>query len=257
MQRWAGTVGVGFKNVEVFRAVDKRNATARQLVDQGVIEYATYRHLLEGRKRHYELSSIAEVGTYLSHLGTCDETRGVLVAEDDAVPQPMLGTRLMQALLLPDADVVVFGPAYVGDLKTAGWPSVVLWNEQRSNATAQDSGESFERLHLHPEHGFSDRTFWGLHTVLYTHRGCQRLRAQLLDRPISMQIDHTIGFLSALGMLQVYIETGQPSSHAEALSKTAQARLRDAKANRTNSTISGLAVFADLANRFQCELCNK
>ena len=187
---------------------DLEHFTAAQLEHKGIITGLARLTLMDGQRRSYELPGVGAVGDFLSHLQTCDPDRDVLVVEEDAIPQSFLTSQLPAALALTKdtpthdgADIVIFAPISL-------YQGMDPWVKPDQPA---GSVPGFEPL--------GNRGFFGTQGVLYTARGCRRLR-RLLGPPIYMQIDGAISYATqtanmidvpANHSLNVWVEVGSQS----------------------------------------------
>jgi hypothetical protein len=197
---------VGFRNVEPFIGFDTQGSDADSMLKDGLITYSAWSALVRGKRSYYEFGGVGAVGCARSHLAACSETEDVIVAEDDAVPRDFLAQQVAAVLATRDPydgeppDLTIFGPLVIHNSSRV-YPLFpdTPW-EELSEITAAPT--------LEPLNG---RAWWGMHTLLWTARGCRRVRALLGGKPSDVQIDDELSMMASLlgkGALNVYLQTG-------------------------------------------------
>lgn len=165
-------------------AVDFRNVTTDTLVAAKIITHSAAHTIRSGRRWHHEMSSKGAAG--LPHAVRLalmeDPTAPLLLLEDDCVLVDK--KRLFDAVASVvrherDVDVAVFG---------------LLRKMQRGGEPVPFMETGW--VHLKDK-------FWGMHCVLYTPSGRQKLAAILEEQALDMQIDSLIGSLAQTGELRV------------------------------------------------------
>ena len=192
---------MGFKAVGWVHATDLRNASALRLLNDDVISLNAYVSLTSGKKRWHEIGSLGAVGNFLSHLRACSTENPTLVLEADARLGDTLLPKLAEALRTRNLDTVQFGPHSIFDTSPDQTPI------DQSPDDAAEQGSWLQPL--------GDRSALGTHGILYTPRGCARVRKELGNKPIDVQYDDAIGFLArTLKRLDAFIET-EPRQQTE------------------------------------------
>lgn len=192
---------VGFKSVGWVQATDLRNSSALQLLEAHVISLNAYVSMTSGKKRWHEVGSLGAVGCYLSHLRACSTYYPTLVLEADARIGATLLPKLAEALRIRNLDTLQFGPHSIFDTS----PGRTANDQPPDAARAQSSW-------LQP---LGDRSALGTHGVLYTPRGCARVRRELGGKPVDVQYDDALGFLArTLKRLDAFVEAEPPRTNS-------------------------------------------
>ena len=161
-----------------FVAVDRRKSKIDDVKD--IVSDNALLTLKRGRKWHHELSSLGAVGLYESHRKILEQEKGaVLIFEEDAV----IDTSFVRALLnlsmqMDKFDVLIFGPL-------------------KANNTR-------ESLHIKDFCTITDE-FWGLHAVLYSAKGRERV-SNMLKGPIDVQLDAKLSRLAIFYDLRLFVQ---------------------------------------------------
>ena len=172
---------VGFQ-----QGIDVRTADADRLMSAGLVAPSARVSMLRGRRWHHEVGTAGAVGVARANRLAFleDTTSALLLLEEDCVVQN--ADRLVAAVHaflrhVDDFDMVVFG----------------MMDRSKGRANSRT------RREWYPE-GFFDVAgpFWLLHCVLYSPSG-RRKAAELLDDPLSMQIDSVYASFAAVGRLRI------------------------------------------------------
>lgn len=171
-------------DVGVQTGIDVRGSSISSLVFSDLITHSVAHTLEHGRRWHHEVPTNGAVGlAQANRLAVEDDvTQPLLLLEEDCVisDEKKLKREIKQLLRHSDKfDLATFGSLYRGDktgIRDARWLP-----------------DGFKVV--------SDM-FWLMHCVLYTPSGRRRV-AQLLRRPLDMQIDSLYGVEAKLGHLTV------------------------------------------------------
>lgn len=194
-------------DVALQSAVNVRASAPRDMARVGLIGHAVYHTLEHPRRWDHEVPTSGAVGLAQAvrlALET-DAARPLLLLEADCVIRDARAFTAQVRRLLRHADefdVAVFGMLYKGD-------ALAL---------------AFAPYLPHDFRVVRDK-FWFTHCVLYTPRG-RRATAEILRRPLEMQIDSLLGSHARAGTLtvvgQVENWTARQSMHASTIQTSTQ-----------------------------------
>ena len=179
-------VRVVFPDAAFFPAVDFRKTSADDLLSEGLVTFAGYEAIKNGRKYHHELSTPGAVGLSLSYYNIAREFASkrspVLVCEDDCLPHKDVPEVVAQLLQHQSRfDVAVLGS----------------FGHVHGTKIAPCEFEGFGEL----KGGY----FWGMHCVLFSRGGIEKF-ARLAAPPVDCQLDAHVSRLAARGEMRVLLQ---------------------------------------------------
>ena len=174
-------VKVMFPQAKYFKAIDTRNSTPKNLLDNRLITLNGFENLKNGRKYHHELPSTGCIGLSLSMWHILKSgNEPILICEDDCLPSPILPHVIDEIYNSSDIDMVVFGP--------------IMY--KRSEDTVASFIKGFDMLNSY---------FWGTHAILFTSSG-RKKASKYLEPPVDVQVDALFSRLAMYSDYKVIIQ---------------------------------------------------
>ena len=171
-------------DVGVQQGIDLRSVSDRVLVASDAVTHSTLHALRYGRRWHHEVPTLGAVGLAQANRLALEEdvTQPLLLLEEDCLIRDKAAFVGQVEHLLQHAtrfDLAVFGMKYRGKSQHV---RAAAWLPDGFKLVADE--------------------FWLMHCVLYTPRGRERV-AEILHRPLDMQIDSLYGSHARMGNLTV------------------------------------------------------